>query len=237
MQTPPERMPSKDLVNAWVVMPAYNEQKVIGQTIRQVRLLFPNVVVVDDCSRDDTRDQALAAGATVCRHPINLGQGAALQTGVEYALAHGATEIITLDSDGQHSAEDALAMLALLRQKQVQAVLGSRFIGKAEGISAAKRLFLKAAIGYTQLTTGLKLTDTHNGLRVLARSAAQAITIRHNRMAHASEILEQIAEKKISYIEAPCTIVYTDYSKAKGQRMSGAFAILADLFLGRMYRL
>lgn len=225
-----------DVSTVWVVMPAYNEGAVIEQTVRDVLPIFPNIVVVDDCSLDKSGDSAHGAGAVVCRHPVNLGQGAAIQTGIDYAITRGATEIVTLDSDGQHDPTDALNMLRTLRAADVQIVLGSRFKGHAVGISPGKRIFLLAATLYTRLSTGLSLTDTHNGLRVIRQDAAKRLRIRHNRMAHASEILEQIAELRLSYVEAPCTIRYTDYSKAKGQRMSGAFAILSDLIIGRLYK-
>lgn len=220
----------------WFVIPAYNEARAIGETVRDLRTQFQNIVVVDDHSSDETRACALEAGAHVCRHPINLGQGAALQTGIDFALRQGAERIVTFDADGQHRVADALVMLETLDQNRCDVVLGSRFLGAAEGISNRKRAFLKAATWYTRVTTGLSVTDTHNGLRVFSRSAAQRLRITQNRMAHASEILHKISDLKLSFIEVPCTIIYTDYSKAKGQRMTGAFAILSDLFLRRLYQ-
>lgn len=220
----------------WVVVPAYNEARVIGETVKTVLTEFPNIVVVNDCSSDDTRSEALAAGAHVCSHPINLGQGAALATGIQFARSRDATVIITFDADGQHDIKDAKAMLNLLAPGQCEVVLGSRFLGRADNISARKWLVLQLATFYTRLTTGLAVTDTHNGLRVFSAAAADAIHIRQNRMAHASEILDEIARLKLPYIEAPCTITYTDYSVAKGQRLSGAFSILADLALRKFYK-
>lgn len=221
---------------AWVVVPAFNEASVVGETIATLRGAFPNVVVVDDHSADATGAIALAAGAHVCRHPVNLGQGAALQTGIDYALSRGAEAIVTFDADGQHRVEDAQAMLAELRRRGVDVMLASRFLGKAEGITGARKAMLRLATFYTRLTTGLVLTDTHNGLRVLSRGAAERIRLRQNRMAHASEILDQIASLGMTYAEHPVTIVYSDYSKSKGQRMRGAMTILSDLYLRRMYR-
>lgn len=221
------------MASVWYVVPAYNEAKVIEASISK---LNGHVVVVDDCSADDTGDIARSAGAHVCRHPINLGQGAALQTGIDYALAHGADIIVTFDADGQHRAVDAEAMIAALEEHQVDIVLASRFIGKTEGMPALRRFVLKAATLYTKLTTGLALTDTHNGLRVMTARAAKSIRLRQSRMAHASEILEQIAQQGLKYREFPVTIIYTDYSRAKGQRLTGAFAVLSDLYIRRLYR-
>jgi len=220
----------------WLVIPAYNEGQVIASTLHDALAYFQNVVVVDDCSNDDTRAIAAQAGAHVCRHPINLGQGAALQTGIDYAVAQGADRIVTFDADGQHRPIDAISMLETIEREGCDVVLASRFLGEAEGISQRKRRFLQLATWYTRITTGLSVTDTHNGLRALSRRAAMTIRIEQNRMAHASEILEEIARHGLSYVEVPCTIIYTSYSKAKGQRMSGAFAILFDLYIRRLYR-
>lgn len=220
----------------WVVIPAYNESAVIAETLQQVLDVFPKVVVVDDCSSDATAKVALQAGAHVCRHPVNLGQGAALQTGIDYALLQGAQRIVTFDADGQHVPSNAVEMLEVMDREGCDVVLGSRFLGEATGISSLKRRFLQLATWYTRITTKLSITDTHNGLRVLSRHAAEKIRIKHNRMAHASEILEEIGRQKLRYVEAPCTVIYSEYSRAKGQRMSGAFAILVDLFLRRLYR-
>jgi glycosyltransferase involved in cell wall biosynthesis len=221
---------------AWVVVPAFNEGEVIGETIRSVLGQFSNIVVVDDCSSDNTRSIALAAGAHVCSHPINLGQGAALATGIRYARLQDAKAIVTFDADGQHDINDVMDMVKLLVPGQCEIVLGSRFLGTTKNMSARKRLFLKLATFYTRLTTGLAVTDTHNGLRALSAVAADSIRIRQNRMAHASEILDEIARLGLPYKETACTITYTDYSVAKGQRMSGAFAILADLTLRKFYK-
>ena len=220
----------------WVVVPAYNEGPVVATTVGDLRREFPNVIVVDDCSADTTGQLALHAGAHVARHPVNLGQGAALATGIAYALRQGAEAIVTFDADGQHSVADARAMVRRLDETGVDVVLGSRFLGHAEGISAGRRQLLRLAVLFTRLTTGLALTDAHNGLRVFSRHTAETIRIRQNRMAHASEILEQIAAHKLRLAEAPCSVVYTDYSRAKGQHWTGAFAILGDLLTRRLYR-
>jgi glycosyltransferase involved in cell wall biosynthesis len=220
----------------WVVIPAFNEAEVITATVKDVSAYFDNVVVVDDHSSDATEILALKAGAHVCRHPVNLGQGAALYTGIQYALSQGAESIVTFDADGQHSAADAAAMVQVLYKEHCDVVLASRFLGNAEGLSRGKRVFLKLATIFTRVTTRLAITDTHNGLRVLSRSAAQQMQINQNRMAHASEILSQIANLGLAYVEVPCTITYSKYSVAKGQQMSGAFAILTDLFVRRLYK-
>lgn len=227
-------MDKKTINTSWVIIPMFNEGAVIHRVAREVLMAFPNLVVVDDGSTDDALEQSARAGATVLRHPINLGQGAALQTGIKYALQRGADYIVTFDADGQHQVKDAVAMLDMLQKENFDVVLGSRFIGTTIGMSFGRRLLLKAAIIYTKITTGLNLTDAHNGLRVFSRTAAMNINIRQNRMAHASEILEQISAKKMRYVEYGNTIRYTDYSKLKGQKPSNAINIIVDLMVGRL---
>jgi len=220
----------------WVVIAAYNEARMIGSVVRGVRAHYGNVVVVDDGSADATAEEALAAGATVLSHPINLGQGAALQTGLAYAYGQRATRIVTFDADGQHAIEDVAVMLAIQDRLGVDVVLGSRFLGRTVNMPRSKHLTLKAAVLFTKLTTGMRLTDAHNGLRLLNRNAAGKIRLRQNRMAHASEFLSQVRHLHLTYAEAPVTISYSQYSVAKGQKLSNAFNIVLELIFGRLGR-
>lgn len=220
----------------WVVVPAYNEGTVIGRAVTGLRARFPNVVVVDDGSGDATAVEALAAGAVVVPHPLNLGQGAALQTGMQYALMRGADFVATFDADGQHNVEDLWHMLEVLAGGPLDIVLGSRFLGRSEGISRGRAMLLKAGVKFTNFTTGVKLTDAHNGLRVMTRSAAGRLHIGQDRMAHASELIAQIGKLGLRVREVPVTITYSAYSIAKGQKMSHSFRILADLVVGWLLR-
>lgn len=219
-----------------VVMPAFNEGMGLSAVVRQTIQKFPNLILIDDGSTDDTAAQAAAAGAFVIRHPVNLGQGAALQTGFTWALERGADWVITLDSDGQHDPQDAQHLLELAKTHGWDVALGSRFLGKTEGMPLSRRLLLKAALRFQNLTSGLQLTDVHNGLRVLSRAALQRIHLRQDRMAHASEIISQLAHSGLRVGEGPVTIRYTEYSMAKGQSALGALNILIDLFMARLGR-
>jgi polyprenyl-phospho-N-acetylgalactosaminyl synthase len=221
---------------AWIVIAAYGEATVVRQTVDGVRKVFRNVIVVDDGSPDRTADEAFGAGAVVLRHPVNLGQGAALQTGIQYALQRGAQFVATFDADGQHHVEDLVAMLGRLETSPLDIVLGSRFMGRAEGLPLARRLALKVAVVFTNLSTGVRLTDAHNGLRMMTAAAAARIELRQNQMAHASELVSEIRRLGLRYAEVPVTITYTDYSRSKGQRVSNGFRILSDLVLGWLQR-
>jgi glycosyltransferase involved in cell wall biosynthesis len=221
--------------DVWLVVPLYNEAAVIADVVREARAVFPNIVCVDDGSRDASADLAEQAGAAVERHPVNLGQGAALQTGFEYALGDPTMRyVVTYDADGQHQIRDVEVMLDRIRQGDVRVVFGSRFLDERTEASAGKRLVLRAAVAYTNATTGTRLTDAHNGLRVLHRDVVEQLDITQNRMAHASEIVAQIGSMrfdgaKVAYAEEPVHILYTDYSKAKGQSLWNAVNILAEL--------
>lgn len=219
----------------FVVIPAYNEGMALAEVVAGVAGRFPDVVVVDDGSRDNTAEVAEEAGATVLVHPINLGQGAALQTGITYALQSGAHYIATFDADGQHDAADVSSMIDALARTGADVALGSRFLqGSLTNATPGRRLLLKAATVFSRITTGLRVTDAHNGMRVFTAVGAARLRIRQNRMAHASEILDQIASGPIPYIECPVHIRYTEYSRAKGQSGFEAFNILVDLLIQRL---
>ncbi|HEY3548187.1 MAG TPA: glycosyltransferase family 2 protein [Propionicimonas sp.] len=216
--------------DTWLVIPLYNEATVIGDVVSRARELFPHVVCVNDGSLDDSGRQALDAGAVVVDHPINLGQGAALQTGIAYALAQpGAEYFVTFDADGQHRPEDAVAMVETLRAGGADVVFGSRFLDDRTDPGVLKKIVLKAAIAFSNLTSGVHLTDSHNGLRALNRTAAAALDIKQNRMAHASEIVEQVGRLRLRYTEIPVHVLYTEYSRSKGQSLLNSVNILTEL--------
>jgi len=217
--------------DVWVVIPLYNEATVVGDVIEGVSVSYENVVCVDDGSSDDSAAVARAAGATVIQHPVNLGQGAALQTGFMWALRRRARYVITFDSDGQHRAEDANAMLQVARDQDVAIVFGSRFLDDRTDPGFLKTVVLGLAVKFTRWTTGLKLTDAHNGLRVIRDDALRQIEIKQDRMAHGSEIVTLLARTRLPWREHPVHVLYTDYSKAKGQSLWNSVNILIDLLV------
>ncbi|MDR6866304.1 glycosyltransferase involved in cell wall biosynthesis [Microbacterium resistens] len=216
----------------WIVVPLYNEESVIADVIADLLPAFPNIVCVDDGSTDRSAAVAKAAGAHLVRHPINLGQGAALQTGLEYALADPDCEyIVTFDADGQHRVVDAAGMVRTAREKNVAIVFGSRFLDDRTKPGWIKRVILKTAVWVTNLTTSVKLTDAHNGLRAIRRDAAEQIHLKQDRMAHATEIVLQLGHTGLPWTEYPVELLYTDYSKAKGQSVLNSVNILVDLIV------
>jgi glycosyltransferase involved in cell wall biosynthesis len=224
-------------MNTWIVIPAFNEGRKINNVIYSLKQAgYDNILVIDDCSVDNTLTEACAAGGVVLRHIVNRGQGAALRTGIEYALDQGAEAIITFDADGQHHPEDIIKLLEPLQKSQAEVALGSRFINKKSNTPLIRKIFLKGGAFVFRLMYNIKLTDSHNGLRALSRKAAQKITITQDRMEHASEIVEEISKHKLKYVEVPVTITYTDYSLQKGQRTSNAFKILFSMILSRIIK-
>jgi glycosyltransferase involved in cell wall biosynthesis len=222
--------------SVWVVCPAYNEASTIRGVAARLMDAEYNVVVVDDGSADDTYHLVAQRVTAVLRHPINLGQGAALKTGLDFALSQGADVIVTFDSDGQHRTSDIPRLLQALADERADFALGSRFLGQSSNMPLARRVLLLGARWFTRVTTGLRLTDSHNGLRAFTRRGARALRLRQNRMAHASEILADIARSGMRYVEVPVTIDYTAYSLAKGQRAGDLVLILLDLFARKLHR-
>ena len=229
-------MTTTDPAHIHVIIAAYNEGSVIAEVVGDVRRAGYPVVVVDDGSKDRTALAAEAAGAVVLRHPFNLGQGAALQSGIDFALSQGAEVIVTFDADGQHRPADISRLAGALSEEQADFALGSRFLEESSNIPRMRRVLLMAATAFTRLTTGLRLTDSHNGLRAMTRRGAAAIRLRQNRMAHASELLAQIARSRLRHVERPVTVDYNAYSLAKGQKTRDSFAILLDLVARALYR-
>lgn len=215
------------------VIPAYNESPKVGGVVRSLLPYVNEVVVIDDGSADLTLSEAKAAGAAAYRFVINRGQGAALRAGFKKALAHGADIVVTFDADGQFDPADIPRLVMPLTTGDVEVALGSRILGDSN-MPGFKKILLQIAIGLTNGLSGLRLTDTHNGLRAFRRGALEKIKLRQDRMAHASEIIDQIAEHKIKYVEVPVTIRYTDYSLKKGQHLIDYLKILIDLSIKKL---
>jgi glycosyltransferase involved in cell wall biosynthesis len=221
-----------DWPDVWLIVPVFNEGQVIGEVVRNARKTFANIVCVDDGSRDNSAAEIRSAGAHLVRHPVNLGQGAAIQTGLEYAKSQrGAKYFVTFDADGQHQVDDVLAMLERLRSEDVDIVVGTRFHGDTSHIPWIKRLILRTVVRLSPRTQRLGLTDAHNGLRVFNRTVAEQMNITLNGMSHASEIVQMIDHHGWRVVEEPVTILYTDYSMAKGQSVINGVNIVFETML------
>ncbi|RJQ17663.1 glycosyltransferase family 2 protein [Candidatus Woesearchaeota archaeon] len=221
----------------FIVIAAYNEENAIGKVIDNLKKnSYRNIVVVEDGGKDNTADVAEKHGAIVLRHVINRGQGAALKTGIDYALQEGADIIVTFDADGQHHADEIKNLLKPIVQEKTDVALGSRFLKKNKTLPAFRKFVLKTGVLFMRVLYGIKLTDAHNGFRALSRKAALAIDITADRMEHASEIVEEIHKKKLRYCEVPATITYSEYSLQKGQSAFNSVKIGVKLLLRKFLR-
>lgn len=217
-------------------MPCFNEAPVIKNTVHELLHYGYEVVIIDDASADDSGKQVEGLPVYYIRHRVNLGQGAALQTGIDVAFKNGADYFVTFDADGQHDVKDIPDMLQSLENKNHDIILGSRFIqGAATNISLIRKLFLKTACLFNYFFTGILLTDAHNGLRAFNRHAAKLIRIKENRMAHATEFLLEIKRNRLSFAEYPVHIRYTIYSRKKGQSLLNSIRIFFELVLNKIF--
>ena len=216
----------------FIIVPAYNEAKNIGRVISG---LFSqgvqNIVVVDDGSSDSTAAEAQTAGAIVLKHEINRGQGAALQTGNEYALANGASAVVHFDADGQFNPADIAEALAVMKNRNVEVLLGSRFLDNRSQMPWTKKyIVLPVAKLVNSFLTGLKLTDAHNGFRILSRRALEKINISQDRMAHNSEIISLIKLHNLAFTEHPVQVKYFEYGQGVGGGLKIILEILSRFF-------
>ena len=222
--------------NVFIVVPAFNEEDSIEKVVNELADLNYQVVVVDDGSAHPLHFVLEKSSAYVLRHLINMGQGAALRTGIDFALEQNAETIVTFDADGQHCSSDIALLISTLHLKGCDIVLGSRFLHDANSVPAKRKFVLQVARFINFFFTGLFLSDAHNGMRALTAEAAKKIKISQPRMAHATEMLSQIKKNKLRYTEVAVSVKYTAYSMAKGQRSFDGFRIVFDLFLNKLFK-
>ena len=226
-----------DPASVFIVIPAFNEHGMIRQVIDDLLSFHYKIVVVDDGSSPPLNSLLHAMPIYILRHQVNLGQGAAIQTGIEYALEKNAAYIITFDADGQHLASDIPALLQPLQDQVADIVSGSRFMkGSSHNMPAGRNVLIQVARVLNFLFTGLLLTDAHNGLRAMTASAARKIQLKENGMAHATEFLSVIRKAGLRHLEIPVHIEYTAYSKAKGQSAWSGFRVFFDLLLNKFFK-
>lgn len=221
----------------FVIIPAFNESpEIIRETLTKLVPIGYEIVLVDDGSLTDLMAQSEDIPVHYIRHEINMGQGASLQTGMDYAIQNGAEILVHFDADGQHNVEDITTFIQKLKEGNYDVVLGSRFLNSkdSEVIPNSRKFLLRVARVVNGLFTGLWLSDAHNGFRVFNHLAATKLRLTENRMAHATEILHLIKKDKLKYCEMPTHIIYTDYSKSKGQSSINSLNILIDLIKSKI---
>lgn len=220
-----------------VVVPAFNEGGRVGDVVRNLAPYADAVFVVDDGSRDQTADEAEAAGAVVLRHSINRGQGAALKTGVDAALLDGAELIVHYDADGQHVPSHIPELIAPLREGRADVMYGSRYMGiKSEGMPLVRQMLHRGIRLFNIVMLGIprNVTDPQSGLRAMTAAAARKISFSQDRMAHCSEILRLVTrpESGLRWSEIPVLVRYSADTLRKGNQTRDAFKIVWQLFVG-----
>ncbi|MFA6485772.1 MAG: glycosyltransferase family 2 protein [Candidatus Magasanikbacteria bacterium] len=217
-----------------VVVPAHNEAKQIGRVVRGLfEHGWKDIVVIDDGSTDDTAGEATRAGAKVLTHVINRGQGAALQTGDEYARAIGAEIVVHFDGDDQMNPGDIGPAIDVLKNNSADVLVGSRFLDVRSRLPWSKKyLLLPISRLINYLFTGVWMSDAHNGFRILNSRALAVITIRQDGMAHNTEIICQVKKHHLKLIEFPVEVRYHEY----GQGIGGGVRIITDLIKELMMR-
>lgn len=220
--------------NIIAIIPAYNEEKRISHVIDDICKYVTTIVVVDDGSTDNTAVIVKNKSVILVQHLLNLGAGAALQTGLDFAKTLNPDVVVSYDADGQFAPEEIPDIINPILKNKCDFVSGSRFLGKTINMPFLKFIILKIGILFTYIFSGIKLTDTHNGFRAFSKKALDTIQIHQNGMAHASEIIDQIKRYNLRAIEVPVTITYDTYSKQKGQRYSNAFNIIWHLIFHKL---
>ena len=226
------------MMKVFIVIPVYNEDKfILTKVIENLLPLAYTIVIIDDGSVTNVKNILPPLPVHILTHAVNLGQGAALQTGFAFAISHNADVIISFDADGQHFAGDIEHLLLPVFNNETDVVLGSRFLpGNKEKIPLIKKIILHLARFINFIFTGLLLSDAHNGLRVFNKKAIAAIHLTENRMAHASEILFEIKKNKLRYKELPVQIHYSNYATKKGQSAAAGIQVLFDLVLHKFFK-
>jgi glycosyltransferase involved in cell wall biosynthesis len=221
-------------LKTYIIIPAYNESSGIADVLRSVLRLGYRAIVIDDGSTDKTSEIVSGFPVILIRHAVNLGQGAALETGMEAARQLEAEFVVHFDADGQHDASDIESLLTPLQRGEADLIFGSRFLSKkVDNLSPSRRILIKTACLINYAMTGIILSDAHNGIRALNRKALHAIHFYQPGMAHATEILYGVKKNALRFMEIPVHIRYTAYSKQKGQSLLNAVNILFHLLFKR----
>jgi len=220
--------------NVYILIPIFNEERKIKSVISELLPSFKNIVAVNDGSTDSTQEILESLDVLILRHSINLGAGAAISTGFRFIQNQkNAQAVVTFDADGQHSVEDAKAFAREILLCEEEVIFGSRFIKSKSNIPTIKRIVLSVVVFFTNLLSKVNLSDAHNGLKAIKKTALKKIDINIDQYGYESQIINEVSRKGITYKEMPTNTIYTEYSKNKGQKLNNGLIILEDLFKSR----
>lgn len=211
-------MPKKDLI--YIVVPVYNEEKMIRHVVQDIKKAgYTHIVVVDDGSSDNTYQQALAEGVICLKHRLNRGKGAAVKTGIEACKQFDAGIVVTMDGDGQHDAGDIKTLVGPIQNEDYDVCLGTRQY-KRHAMPWYKRIsnFFADLVSYG--SSGLYIMDSQSGFRAYSDHALAIINTRTDRYEFESEIIREIATYRLKYKQVPVLTLYTAYSMQKPHKQS-----------------
>ena len=217
-----------------VIIPAFNEEKVISDTIRGLQKVMPagsKILVVDDGSGDSTGKVARQAGAIVVRHMVNRGLGGALGTGLHWAKAHDIQYAVTFDADGQHDPKDLILILEPLHKNTADVVIGSRTKSNWKNIPFDRRLMIAASNLFTWWLFGIRTGDSLSGFRAFNRIAIEKLQLKTDQMEVSNEFFGEIKRNNLRLTEVPIRVIYTRYSRSKGQKNSNALDVAMKILL------
>lgn len=214
------------------VIPAFNEEKTIGNIVRGTLSCADEVLVVNDGSSDRTLEIARDLGAKVLDLRVNCGLGSALRTGIKAALARGADIIVTLDADGQHNPSDIKKIIEPILKNEADVVIGVRT--EMGGMPVKRQLANYIANLITFFLFGIWVKDSQSGFRAFGKRAVELIDLKTSRMEVSSEIISEIKNKNLRLVEISIKPIYTDYSMSKGQNFFVGIETALKLFLRRL---
>ncbi len=219
-----------------VIVPAFNEGRVIYDTLISLKKSLKtkgkfSILVIDDGSSDNTLFQAKKARVKVLRHRMNRGLGGALGTGLEYAKRNNYDLAVTFDADGQHHPKDLLKLIKPIENRKADICIGTRTLSKQGQMPVDRKIINWLSNFATYLLFGIWTSDSQSGFRAFSKKALNLIQIKTERMEVSSEIFSEIKRHKLKFKEIPITVIYTDYSRSKGQANLNAFNVLYKLLL------
>lgn len=220
--------------NVCVVIPAYREAGRIGEVVKSALVFCGKVFVVDDGSDDSTGESARAAGATVIRHEVNRGKGAALNTGFAAAADSGFEYVVTMDADGQHDSRDIPAFVDVAKRTGAGVIVGTR-MASVKGMPFVRRCVNVFMSWLLSRKMGQRVPDTQCGFRLYAVKVASGVSIESQRFEAESEILLKLSRRGERIESAPVRMIYADErSKIRPIRDTVRFFAMLRRF-GRMH--
>ncbi len=207
----------------FAVIAAKDESKHISDVVKDTKKYVDRVIVVDDGSVDSTKKAAESAGATVLRHLVNLGKGAALKTGCEYALSDGADIIILLDADGQHEPKEIPKFISKLRENDI--VFGSR--KRSKNMPVVLRFGNWILYAVTRILFNMDIQDSQSGFRAFRKEIYPKIRWRSSNYSVESEMIAKVGKERLKYSEITINTIYSD--KYKGTTIIDGIKILGNM--------